>query len=228
MAFETLLRQYDRILIFDTETTGLDCRRDEIIQFSGAVYSLRDGTAELTDTYDAFLQLSPGGFVPAYITELTGIRDADLRKNGRPRQDVCREIAGLMDSRTLLAAYNAQFDLSFLYYTLLRHGDPDILRMPDKLDALTIFRDRRPGSHTLAAAITAYRLGRKVKNSHRAAEDVAATAAVLEKMEAERPDLECYVNLFDASLRSSGIAVPGVTYRHRRTGVPLYHSCTNT
>ena len=33
----SLFRRYDRIFIFDTETTGLHFERDEIIQFSGVV-----------------------------------------------------------------------------------------------------------------------------------------------------------------------------------------------
>ena len=34
---DSLFQRYDRILIFDTETTGLRFDRDEIIQFSAVV-----------------------------------------------------------------------------------------------------------------------------------------------------------------------------------------------
>ena len=34
MAFESLFERYDRLVILDTETTGLNYSRDEIIEFS--------------------------------------------------------------------------------------------------------------------------------------------------------------------------------------------------
>lgn len=224
MAFETLLQRYDKLLIFDTKTTGLDCRRDEIIQFACAVITRKDGSGQVTETYDNLVQLSPGGFVSDYITRLTGISAADLRLRGLSGARVCCDVARLLEGNTLLIAYNAQFDLSFLYYLLLRSGDPEILRGKDKLDALTVFRDRRPGPHRLESAISAYRLGRKVKNSHRAMEDVMATAAVLEAMERERDDLHCYVNLFSHSSQYGSRPIASVTYRRHVPGKPLYEA----
>ena len=34
MAFDALFEKYDRLVILDTETTGLNYSRDEIIEFS--------------------------------------------------------------------------------------------------------------------------------------------------------------------------------------------------
>ena len=34
MAFDSLFERYDRLLILDTETTGLNYSRDEVIEFS--------------------------------------------------------------------------------------------------------------------------------------------------------------------------------------------------
>lgn len=82
--------------------------------------------------------------------------------------------------RTLLLAYNAHFDLSFLFYTLVKDGDAAILKGKDKLDLLTVYRDRRAFPHRLASAIEAYNLQDQVQNSHRAIDDVLATVAVLE------------------------------------------------
>lgn len=226
MAFETLLSQYDRILVFDTETTGLDCRRDEIIQFAGAVITEKDGHGQVTETYDNLVQLSPGGYISDYITGLTGISNKDVRERGLSKARVCCDVANLIAGKTLLVAYNAQFDLTFLYYMLLRSGDPDILKGKDKLDALTVFRDRRPypQPHKLSDAITVYNLSRKVKNSHRALDDVLATVAVLESMDTERDDLLRYVNLFGNSTKNGSAPISSVTYRRHQFGVPLYES----
>ena len=43
----------------------------------------------------------------------------------------------------MLAAYNAQFDLLFLYSFLQKYGDARLLQDKPKLDLLTVYRDRR-------------------------------------------------------------------------------------
>ena len=196
MAFETLFSKYDRLVLFDTETTGLLYSRDEIIEFAAIVVEQVNGAPRVIQEYDQLIFLSPGGFVPPKIEELTGISTQDLREKGLPKTRVARDIAEMIRGNTLLLAYNAHFDLSFLIYFLLRHGDPAILQGKDKLDLLTVYRDRRPFPHKLTNAIDAYGLAGKVVNSHRAVDDVLATLAVMEEMEKEKPDLHYYINLF--------------------------------
>ena len=194
--FDTLFSKYDRLVLFDTETTGLQFSRDEIIEFAAIVVERRDGVATVIREYDELISLSPGGFVPPKIEELTGISTQDLRERGLPKTRVARDIAEMITGNTLLLAYNAHFDLSFLYYFLLRDGDPMILKGKDKLDLLTVYKDRHPYPHKLCSAIEVYGLQDQVCNSHRAVDDVLATLAVMEEMEKELPDLERYINLF--------------------------------
>ena len=47
MAFEGLFRKYDRLLVFDTETTGLNYSRDEIIEFSAVAVDLVNGAPKV-------------------------------------------------------------------------------------------------------------------------------------------------------------------------------------
>ena len=213
--FETLFSKYDRLVLFDTETTGLLFSRDEIIEFAAVVVERIDGQPRVVREYDELISLSPGGFVPPKITELTGITTQDIRERGLPKTRVCRDIAEMIAGNTLLLAYNAHFDLSFLFYLLLRHGDPALLKGKDKLDLLTVYRDRREYPHKLCNAIDAYGLTGKVKNSHRAVDDVIATVAVMEEMEKEKPDLERYVNLFgyNPKFGIDGKPIGSVTYK---------------
>ena len=196
MNLQSLFSKYDRLVLFDTETTGLAYSRDEIIEFAAISVELRDGVPTVTKEYDELVTLSPGGFVPPKIEQLTGISTQDIRERGLPKTRVCRDIAELIAGNTLLLAYNAHFDLSFLFYMLLRDGDPAILKGKDKLDLLTVYRDRRGYPHRLCNAIDAYGLTGKVVNSHRAVDDVLATLKVMEEMEKEKDDLINYVNLF--------------------------------
>ena len=215
MAFETLFDKYDRLVLFDTETTGLLFSRDEIIEFAAVVVENRNGIPTVVREYDELIALSPGGFVPPKIEQLTGISTQDLRERGLPKARVARDIAEMVAGNTLLLAYNAHFDLSFLYYFLLRHGDPMILKGKDKLDLLTVYKDRRPYPHKLCNAIEAYGLEGKVVNSHRAVDDVIATVAVMEEMEKEKSDLERYVNLFgyNPKFGIDGKPIGSVTYK---------------
>lgn len=189
---DSLFQRYDRILIFDTETTGLRFDRDEIIQFS-AVALERSG---VTQQYDRLIRLAPGQQVPPEIQRLTGITTQDVEQRGIPRDQAAREIAGLLAGNTLLTAYNAHFDLSFLFHMLRIHGDPGCLRGKDKLDLLTVYRDRRAYPHKLRDAIAAYGLEGTVQNSHQADQDALATVSVMDAMSAERDDLPDYINLF--------------------------------
>ena len=224
--FETLFSWYDRLVLFDTETTGLSYSRDEIIEFAAVVLERVDGAPKVTREYDELVTLSPGGFVPPKIQELTGISTQDLRERGLSKPRVCRDIAEMVQGNALLLAYNAHFDLSFLFYMLLRDGDPAILQGKDKLDLLTVYRDRRSYPHKLCSAIEAYGLSGKVVNSHRAVDDVLATVAVMAEMEKEKDDLMRYVNLFGYNPKYGieGKPIRSITYKPQpyHPAKPLY------
>ena len=223
---QSLFEKYDKLVLFDTETTGLQYSRDEIIEFAAVVVERREGVPTVIQEYDELIQLSPGGFVPPKIEQLTGISTQDLRERGLPKTRVARDIGEMITGNTLLLAYNAHFDLSFLYYFLLRDGDPMVLKGKDKLDLLTVYKDRHPYPHKLCSAIEVYGLSDRVCNSHRAVDDVLATVAVMEEMEKELDDLDRYINLFGYNPKYGveGKPIGSVTYKAQpyNPAKPLY------
>ena len=223
---DSLFAAYDRLMLFDTETTGLNFSRDEIIEFAAVVVERENGELVVTREYDELITLSPGSSVPPEIERLTGISNQNILEKGIPKEQLCRDIAQMIAGNTLLLAYNAHFDLSFLFYLLLRSGDPTILKGKDKLDLLTVYKDRHSYPHKLCNAIEVYNLSGKVVNSHRAVDDVLATVEVMKEMELEKADLECYVNLFGYNPKYgiSGKAIGSVTYKPQRFDppAPLY------
>ena len=223
---DSLFAKYDRLMLFDTETTGLAFSRDEIIEFAAVVVEQRNGQIVVTREYDELIALSPGATVPPEIERLTGISNQDISERGIPKERLCRDVAEMIAGNTLILAYNAHFDLSFLFYLLLRSGDPTILKGKDKLDLLTVYKDRHSYPHKLCNAIEVYNLTGKVVNSHRAVDDVLATVEVMKEMELEKADLECYVNLFGYNPKYgiSGKAIGSVTYKPQRFDPlePLY------
>lgn len=194
MTYETtLFNQFDNILFFDTETTGLDFKQDEIIEL-GAVCFSKDGEHI---RYNELIQLSEGKTISPFVQNLTGITPEQVQKEGREKNEVADRFVELLSRPNLLVvAYNAQFDLNFTYWFLSRCGQADALRSLTFLDALTVYRDRRDFPHKLEHAIPAYHLENQVVNSHRAVDDAEAAAALLLAMEREKNDLTYYLNLF--------------------------------
>ncbi len=188
---DTLFESFDSLLVLDTETTGFAPRRDEIIELAMLRLSPRGEEEE----YDNFIRLSPGKELPARITELTGITE-DMLRLGVGKDSAARALADMLTKggRTLVCAYNAQFDLVFLYYLLSSYGLAGALRGAKFLDAMTVYKDRRPYPHRLSDAVEAYALS--ARNTHRAIDDTRATCELLCAMDAELSDLHRYVNLF--------------------------------
>jgi len=226
MALNTLFARYDRLLIFDTETSGLDFEHDQIIEFAAVAVDLVDGVPTVALEYDQLVSLNPGNSISLEIQQLTGISNQDVGERGIEEKILCEHIAQMLTPNTLLIAYNAHFDLSFLFYTLARSGNVLALKGKDKLDLLTVFKDRREYPHKLANAITAYGLGDKVVNSHRAIDDVLATLEVMKAMDDEAQDLLEYINLFGYNPKYgvSGKRIGSITYRAQpyNSCVPLY------
>lgn len=221
---KAIWNNFDRVVVFDTETTGIEFGADRIIEL-GAV-SLENGVE--MDCMDLFIRLPDGRTIPPFITELTGITDEQLLSEGVDQGEAVEAFCRLLEGaeRPLLVAYNAQFDLNFLFWFLRPYGRVEVLRAPRFLDALTVYRDRKDYPHKLCNAIEAYALGDRVVNSHRAVDDARATVALLEAMAAERDDMEQYIDLFGVHPKygMSGRKISSVTYRpqsYRRT-VPLY------
>ena len=220
----SLFSQFDRIVVFDTETTGLEFDRDEIVEL-GAVSLAAEGEV---DSMNALIRLSPGKALPPFITDLTGITPEQLEREGIGKDEACTAFCRLFEGaeRPLLVAYNAQFDLNFMYHFLRPLGCVSVLKAPRFLDALTVYKDRRDYPHKLEHAIVAYGLGNTAVNSHRAVDDARATVRVMEAMEAERNDLAEYLDLFGYHPKYgvSGRRIASVTYRAQpyQRIMPLY------
>lgn len=207
---ESLFDRFDNIIVLDTETTGFSPRTEEIIELAMLHVSPGGQTRE----YDQFIRLSPGRSIPPKIVELTGITDNMLESEGVSKAEVCADLAEILSlPRPLVVAYNAQFDLGFLYYFLKGFGKASVLKNVQMLDALTVYRDRRPFPHKLCDAVAAYSL--VSQNTHRAIDDTKATYELLCAMDEEEQDLYRYINLFgyNAKYGVSGQRISSVSYR---------------
>ena len=209
----SLFEKFDNITIFDVETTGTNTKKDEIIEIAMLRATNEGGVPVIEEELDVFVSLSQGNKLPAVITDLTGITERQLLEEGVQKDEVCDKVVNMLSCSTpLLVAYNAQFDLCFLYHFLNRFNKAEVLKRVKMLDALTIYRDRRPYPHKLSDAANAYSLS--TLGTHRAHEDAKATFELLCKMGTESDDLYHYVNLFgyNPKFGVSGQRISSVRY----------------
>lgn len=213
---KSLFNQFDSIIVLDTETTGFNSQSDEIIELA-ALKIVPDGDSyRVAGEFDHLIKLSEQRKLPSVITELTGISQEMLNRDGVSKQVACDAFLELLgDDRALIVAYNAQFDLCFLYYFLARFRKARILKQVKMLDAMAIYKDRREFPHKLSDAINAYSLN--AENTHRAIDDAKATFELLLAMAAEEQDIDKYINLFGYNPKYgvSGRKISSVTYREQ-------------
>jgi len=191
----SLLDRFDNILVFDIETTGFDPKKDEMIEIAMLHIVSKHSVPFIEDEFNALIELTPGKNLPANIVNLTGITVEKLLKEGMPKSKICDKLTDKLSYiNPLLVAFNAQFDLCFLFYFLNSFGKAGVLKNVKMLDALTIYKDRKPYPHKLSDAVQDYAL--ETENTHRALDDAKTTFALLCAIGKESDDLARYINLF--------------------------------
>jgi DNA polymerase-3 subunit epsilon len=100
-----------RVIVLDTETTGLDSKNESIIELAmlSVLVDLATGLPVGPVTiYESFED--PGKPIPAQITEITGIDDSMVK--GLRIDDAA--VAALVEQADLIVAHNAGFDRPFV------------------------------------------------------------------------------------------------------------------
>lgn len=181
-----------RIVYFDTETTGLNPKKDKIIEL--ALYIVED--KHIMEKYDKFVNI--GFELPEKIIDLTGITNEMLRLEGVREEVLANDLFNRLSSKTLMVAHNTQFDLNFIYELLVRYYPKktvdDLFGSMYWLDTLTVFKDRKAYPHKLHHMVEYYDLGEF--KFHRAIDDASVLPAALRAMHDERGDTLEYVNVF--------------------------------
>ena len=160
------------LVIFDLETTGLDIVKARIIQLS-YIKVYPDGREERGD-----MLLNPEEHIPPFVTELTGISDADVKDKPTFKQ-VAAQLANLFGGSDFGGFNSNGYDIPLLAEEFLRAGIDFDFSKCRMIDAMNIFRkmERR----NLASAYKFY-CGRKMEEdfeAHRADQDTEATYRVL-------------------------------------------------
>ncbi|MDP1996587.1 MAG: 3'-5' exonuclease [Gallionella sp.] len=108
----------DSFIVFDLETTGLDASQHEIIEIA-AIRFKKGRTAQ--ETLQGLVK--PVGSVPRRITELTGITQEMVDRDGEPIRDALEDFRAFFGDLRLVS-YNAEFDMAFLQAAAKNNGLP--------------------------------------------------------------------------------------------------------
>ena len=98
----------EQFIVFDLETTGLKPELHEIIEI-GAIRVNRDSNKH--DTFQTLVL--PKKKIPAKITEITGITNEMVEKDGVNLDSAISQFLGFIGGLPLVS-YNSEFDMSFL------------------------------------------------------------------------------------------------------------------
>lgn len=172
------------LVAFDTETTGVDVERDRIVSAAVVVQDAAGGRIRSTRWL-----VNPGIPVPPAATEVHGLTDDHLRRNGRwpspVMEEIARQLAEHCAAGRPLVVMNAPFDLTLLDRELRRHRASPLSRYLQNvplcvLDPRVLDKhlDRyRKGRRTLTDLCVQYEV--ELEGAHDAAADAAAALEVV-------------------------------------------------
>ena len=165
------MREY---VSLDLETTGLEPKKDRIIEIGAA--KIRDG--EVQETYS--LLVDPRIKIPERITDLTGINDQMVE--GQPFvEEAVKGLLEFCEERPLLG-HNLMFDYSFVKHSAVNMGMPF---EKQGMDTLKIARVLLPDleSRSLQSLRQYYQIPQQ--EAHRALEDALTTFRLYERLRTE-------------------------------------------
>ncbi|MGJ7015944.1 DNA polymerase-3 subunit epsilon [Streptomyces griseorubens] len=168
---------------FDTETTGVDVETDRIVSAALVVQDAPGTRPRVTRWL-----VNPGVPVPAAATEVHGLTEEHLQRNGRWPAPVMYEVAQALSEQAAVGrpvvVMNAPFDLTLLDRELRRHRASSLNRWFERSPLLVLdprvldkHLDRyRKGRRTLADLCAQYEV--ELEEAHDAAADAAAALEV--------------------------------------------------
>lgn len=159
----------EQFVVIDIETTGLDPSKHEIIEI-GAVRVRRD-----SDKHTTFQSLiKPHEEIPKKITQITGIDQELIEKEGEDLESVLNEFVEFIGDLRLVA-YNAEFDMDFLRRATEKYGLS--IKNPYSC-ALKMARRAWPGLRSYKLSDLAGTGGLYTEGHHRTLKDCELTITV--------------------------------------------------
>jgi len=158
------------LVVLDLETTGTWIEKDRIIEI-GMIRCEPDGTRRVYEQ-----RINPGIPIPARVTEITGIRDEDVKPEPSFRQ-VAQDILDFLENADLAGFNLERFDLPLLEREFSDFNYKFAWSDRAVYDAQKIFHIHEKRDLTAAYA---YYCHKDLQDAHTAQADAQATLEILE------------------------------------------------
>jgi len=182
------------VLLFDTETTGLDFEKDRIIEIGACITD--DNFGEPVEGFSQLVWDTDYPPLTQEVSELTGISREDLEKGSIKPKEAYAELHALIDryKPRAIVAYNAEFDRRMIMADLKRGPYPCEF-LPGFVCAMNDLESNRQFKcWKLSHIALDYGLAVDPTDLHRALDDVFLMRRVLEKAGATVDSLLEYQN----------------------------------
>jgi len=161
-----------RLVVIDTETTGLDPKSGHRVAEIGCVELI--GCVATGQEFHCYI--NPCRAMPAEAERVHGLSEAFLAQHP-PFAEIARRLLDFIADDPVIA-HNAPFDIGFLDHEFGRCGHPP-LGLTRSIDTVALARARLPGAkHNLDALCVRYGIDRSARVKHGALLDAQLLAEV--------------------------------------------------
>lgn len=159
-------------IVLDIETTGLDYKRERILEFA----AIRLENGKETDRYETLI--NPQHHIRKSSMQIHGITE-EMVENEPFEEDVIDDILNFIGNHTIVG-HNIIFDFSFLNEASLRHKNKPLVN--HRIDSQFLYKEVFPDEECPNLDNLSARFGVTVENRHRAMGDTEVLAKVYPKL----------------------------------------------
>jgi DNA polymerase III epsilon subunit-like protein len=158
-----------KILAFDTETTGLDCKTNDVVEFGCCLYDENQNKLhDYSKLFKTKMRMSQE------VINIHGITHDMLTADGAWFKDEYENILEIFNSADIYVGHNVTFDIDFMKEMFLKVG----AQMPEKpfIDTISVAYRYVPSKES-KRSLTALCKWAKIplENAHRALDDAEAS-----------------------------------------------------
>ena len=155
------------LVAFDLETTGLNTKRDAIIEIG----AIRFSEKRVEDEFS--MLINPGRSIPPFITQLTGISN-EMVRGGEDIHNALAEFEAFVGDVPVIG-HNVRFDLGFVQrYNILNYNIA--------IDTYELAAVLLPSAGRYKLGALSSLLGIPLQNAHRALDDAKATQGIFARL----------------------------------------------
>jgi DNA polymerase-3 subunit epsilon len=162
--------ELSKVMILDTETTGLNYKKDEIIELGYVIIEFDENLSFFNVVKSVDLFNEPRNSISEKITGLTGLRDEDVKGHSID----WNEVASDLEDINLVVAHNSGFDRKFVE----KYCD-SFKNVPWACSLSQVDWENIAGVNARNQEFLAFKFGGFFYDAHRATDDVQALAYLL-------------------------------------------------